>query len=702
MLKDLVLRVLNQTVGEYFENIDASQLQLSVFSGNIALHDLVLKRNICESLGLPFRVISGRCANLNLKIPWTGLNSHPVEVDIRDIYLLVVPGSSLPYDEEVEEKARLRLKLQLLENIEAAQKELTSNEHATEPGYFEKLGMQIVKNLQIRVESIHLRYEDEYTNPSKNFAIGLVLSKLSILTTNSEWIPRYVYDKAATVHKLLSLEGFALYWNCNSLMVSKAELDVDARVERLKEILKRGKFDSLFGPISIVTKVRLAINPEKGPKPFTVPKILFDTVVEELAIGISNLQFQDMLHMAASWEGIYRMQYYRKYRPHGKAYKGNYRLWWRFAYNCILEDIQRRRNNWRWIRMLHHRRDCKQYHKVLYSKNILKKTNPQMEAEIEALENRLDIFNILLIRKQIDLFRARRSREEEKLLQEQSWCDWFRSWVVPSPEMEAFHSPQEPITPDDMSSEEKRALLVAIGFTDATNLVVLHTPPDYVDAHVDFRLDKLKVIITQDDRRWNVRRSVSEGTKSTIMDLQITRCELALDSRPINHGLKVTFKLESIDVYGGDAPEDEDDDEGSTPHIVAPRRAEGVSNLLDVVYEQAPLNSEFDQRLRVHGHPLDITYDSATVHKLIACFTLPKHVALQRLQSKAMLTYKQLKARSSTSLRRIMESHEKFEMDIHLEAPCLIIPQFGFSPTTLNVIVVELGELIITSQLLQI
>lgn len=304
-----------------------------------------------------------------------------------------------------------------------------------------------------------------------------------------------------------------------------------------------------------------------------------------------------------------------------------------------------------------------------------------MEAEIEALENRLDIFNILLIRKQIDLFRARRSREEEKLLQEQSWCDWFRSWVVPSPEMEAFHSPQEPITPDDMSSEEKRALLVAIGFTDATNLVVLHTPPDYVDAHVDFRLDKLKVIITQDDRRWNVRRSVSEGTKSTIMDLQITRCELALDSRPINHGLKVTFKLESIDVYGGDAPEDEDDDEGSTPHIVAPRRAEGVSNLLDVVYEQAPLNSEFDQRLRVHGHPLDITYDSATVHKLIACFTLPKHVALQRLQSKAMLTYKQLKARSSTSLRRIMESHEKFEMDIHLEAPCLIIPQFGFSPT---------------------
>ena len=60
--------------------------------------------------------------------------SNPVEVDVQDLYLLIVPGSSLPYDEEAEEKIRLRLKLQLLENIEAAQRELTAEINAAEAG----------------------------------------------------------------------------------------------------------------------------------------------------------------------------------------------------------------------------------------------------------------------------------------------------------------------------------------------------------------------------------------------------------------------------------------------------------------------------------------------------------------------------------------------------------------------------------------
>lgn len=46
MLKDLVLRILNQTVGEYFENIDASQLQLSVFSGIHVNYSWIIFENL--------------------------------------------------------------------------------------------------------------------------------------------------------------------------------------------------------------------------------------------------------------------------------------------------------------------------------------------------------------------------------------------------------------------------------------------------------------------------------------------------------------------------------------------------------------------------------------------------------------------------------------------------------------------------------
>ncbi len=106
------------------------------------------------------------------------------------------------------------------------------------------MAMQIVRNLQIRIQSIHIRYEDDETNPDKNFAIGAVLSKLTILTTNNDWVPRYQTDNAGTVYKLLNMEGFALYWDCNSVMISKQETEMDRRVQKLKDILHTSKFDN--------------------------------------------------------------------------------------------------------------------------------------------------------------------------------------------------------------------------------------------------------------------------------------------------------------------------------------------------------------------------------------------------------------------------------------------------------------------------
>lgn len=183
----------------------------------------------------------------------------------------------------------------------------------------------------------------------------------------------------------------------------------------------------------------------------------------------------------------------------------------------------------------------------------------------------------------------------------------------------------------------------------------------------------------------NSRHSVSQGPKNTILDLQIASCVLNLDCRSGNHGLKLTCSLRSLDIFGGDAPKN--DDQGNpvlenVPHIVAPRKLKCADNFLDITYELAPLNSNFDQRLWVHGHPLDITYDSGTIDKLSCCFTIPKHVPLEKLQTQAMVTYTNLKARSRTSLNKLItKSKDNFEMDIHIEAPCLIIPQISFAPS---------------------
>ena len=65
--------------------------------------------------------------------------------------------------------------------------------------FAEKLAMQVVKNLQVKVCDIHVRYEDRTTNPKAPFAIGATLQNISLqvsvgvgLNTFLNHIPLYI------------------------------------------------------------------------------------------------------------------------------------------------------------------------------------------------------------------------------------------------------------------------------------------------------------------------------------------------------------------------------------------------------------------------------------------------------------------------------------------------------------------------------
>lgn len=44
--------------------------------------------------------------------------------------------------------------------------------------FAEKMAAQIIKNLQIEIRNIHVRYEDAYTSPKHPFSIGVSLAEL--------------------------------------------------------------------------------------------------------------------------------------------------------------------------------------------------------------------------------------------------------------------------------------------------------------------------------------------------------------------------------------------------------------------------------------------------------------------------------------------------------------------------------------------
>lgn len=74
--------------GEYVDGLNSESLKLSVWSGTVELDNLRIKPEALDKLELPFAV-SGSIGNLSVSVPWTSLHKTPVEVHVRDVFLLV-------------------------------------------------------------------------------------------------------------------------------------------------------------------------------------------------------------------------------------------------------------------------------------------------------------------------------------------------------------------------------------------------------------------------------------------------------------------------------------------------------------------------------------------------------------------------------------------------------------------------------------
>ena len=51
--------------------------------------------------------------------------------------------------------------------------------------FVEKLVANVIKNLEVTVKNIHIRFEDAVTNPQQPFAVGVTLAELSLHVSQS-------------------------------------------------------------------------------------------------------------------------------------------------------------------------------------------------------------------------------------------------------------------------------------------------------------------------------------------------------------------------------------------------------------------------------------------------------------------------------------------------------------------------------------
>ena len=182
MLEGVLATILNRFLAAYVDGLNTNQLNVGIWSGDVKLRNLRLKRSALDKLRLPIDVKEGYLGQLTLSIPWSNLKGKPVRVLVENVSLLAMPrDASVAVDEEQEDERCQAVKQQKLaqaELLSAGMADTKEDSEKTE-SFISSLVTRIVDNVQVTVRNVHIRYEDCLSDPLHPFTMGITLAELS-------------------------------------------------------------------------------------------------------------------------------------------------------------------------------------------------------------------------------------------------------------------------------------------------------------------------------------------------------------------------------------------------------------------------------------------------------------------------------------------------------------------------------------------
>ncbi|XP_068131864.1 intermembrane lipid transfer protein VPS13C isoform X2 [Hyperolius riggenbachi] len=722
MLESVVADLLNRFLGDYVENLDRSQLKLGIWGGNVALENLRIQENALSELDVPFKIKAGLIEKLTLKIPWKNLYGDAVVATLEGLYLLVVPGASIKYDAEKEEKQLQEVKQRELQRIEEALQKAAEKEEGVvgdcynlqslvytndKPGpkrkkhkhfkkrfkvhgskkdkpkeekkdsFIEKLAAQVIKNLQVKITNIHIRYEDDITDATLPVSVGITLAELSLQTCNEFWTPCILNEAAKVIYKLVRLDSFSTYWNVNSKLYHHQSTEAILADLKSNVTSSSGKpigYQYIFQPVSASGK--LYINPNSELEQRT-PKLDWNMEIQHVAIELTKPQYLSMIDLLESVDYMVRNIPYRKFRPLVTLKEGC-KEWWNYAITSILEvNVRRKSHMWSWSYIAQHRKNLKDYKNAYKVKLTQSKVPEETVKELQAMEKNLDVFNIILGRQQAQ---AEMVRSGQKLLAKKSAQSgekksggWFGGFwgKKDTAKKEDSDEPSVPEKIDDlMTPEEKKKLFTAIGYSESSHNLALSK--EYVAHILRFKLVSTSVTIRED------------FLATEILKINTNDLSAQVSQRPGAQAMRVEIKLDNWYVTGLKQ-------HNTVPSLVS-TIGSNESSLLKIIYETNPQDSTADQVLKLQSQPVEIIYDATTINALAEFFQPHKGMDLEQLTSATLMKLEEIKEKTATGLSHMIQTRKVLDLQINLKPSYLLLPKTGFYHDNPDILIVDFGS----------
>ena len=530
MAKAVILDVLESTIGKYVLNLDTSSLNVAVWSGKIELNALQLNADAVNkeltrkaieapNFAIPFRVVSGSFASVQVDVPWARITSRPVVFRAKGLNVLVEPYDHLSGEFSTElvaaetaqsrqsnkHKKQNEKRLQDLEEAEESRKRLNAVRELTNVDGFDhhsstesdstenkkrksssgsfaaRLARRVIENLQLEIEQVHLSLR------GAGCAAGIVLDSLNLVTTdeegNKKFVDRVSESKDITksfLNKSLHINGFGIYCNNDTVKSRNSQFGVGYHAGR----------SYLISPFSFHAKLRQS----DCVQCIGFPKYKLSSKLSSITITVTRPQIE-LINTVANIVLAQRntcRPLFPEYRPIHPIQKGTGKMWWKYAVRCI--GRLNRRRSWTEFFIAYQKRkkyvnlfQRNHYHKTCC---WLKSLNKDEKAKLKELEmDRALSIDIIMLWRNLASVQTEIERRRYKQKNVELGNNHYEYTSDASPNKKDFQTHSD--TKIDLNEEDMEALkLVSVDFSGQEVV-----SSDSILCDIKFTLESLKVYL---------------------------------------------------------------------------------------------------------------------------------------------------------------------------------------------------------------
>ncbi|XP_027253957.1 vacuolar protein sorting-associated protein 13D isoform X7 [Cricetulus griseus] len=743
MLEGLVAWVLNTYLGKYVSNLNTDQLSVALLKGAVELENLPLKKDALKELELPFEVKAGLIGKVTLQIPFYRPHVDPWVISISGLHLIGAPEKIQDFNDEKEKLLERERKKALLQALEDRWK--SERQQKGEPYWYSvtaSVVTRIVENIELKIQDVHLRFEDGLTNPSHPFAFGVCIKNVSMQNAANEPVQKLMRKKR------LDVAEFSVYWDVDCTLLG--DLPHVELQEAMARSMESRSHHYILEPVcaSALLKRNCCKEPLRSRHS---PRIECDIQLETIPLKLSQLQYRQIMGFLKELERKERQVKFRKWKPKVAVSK-NCREWWYFALNANLYEIREQRKCWTWDFLLHRARDAVFYTERYFNKLKGGMLSADEKEEMCRIEEEQSFEELKILRelvhdrfyKQEELAESLREPQFDSpgaspgdpdasggsgMLQYlQSWFPGWGGWYgQQSPEGKVVEGlsaeSHEHWTPEEILGTEE--------FFDPTvdaSCMNTYTKRDHVFAKLNVQLQRGTVTLLHKEQ------GAAHASESAFMQLEFSDVKLLAESLPRRNSSLLLVRL------GGLFLRDLATEGTMFPLLVFPNPQKEVGRVsqsfglqtssadrsdqypaadpdnpvFEMLYERNPVHSQFERRLHVSTRPLNIIYNPQAIKKVADFFYKGKvHTSGFGYQSELELRvaeaarrqYNKLKMQTKAEIRQTLdrllvgdfiEESKRWTVRLDISAPQVIFPDdFTFKNPVL--VVVDLGRMLLTN-----